>query len=72
MYSWRFLWMEGKSMNKKTKWVLIGAVLLLDLQSMAALGRHMEKRGAEDRFVLSAHHCCSHPVFPQALARLRH
>ena len=32
-------------MPKKAKNVLIGAVLLLDLQSFAALGRHLEKYG---------------------------
>ena len=31
-------------MHKKAKCVLIGAVLLLDLQSFAALGRHIEKK----------------------------
>jgi hypothetical protein len=46
-------------MHKKARCILIGAVLLLDLQSFAALARHIEERGAYGRSVSSARHCGS-------------
>ena len=56
-------------MHPKTKWVLIGAVLLLDLQSFTALTRHMETHGADDRIVSSAihHNLRQAGVLPQML-----
>jgi hypothetical protein len=41
-------------MNKRAKHILIGAVLLLDFQSFAALSPHVKRREADVRCLSSA------------------